>query len=230
MNAKAESKKDLVIIGNSEIASMAYEYFLHDSTYRPVGFAIGRNYIQSDTFEGLPLIDIEAVVERFPPTEVSAFVAIGDSQLNRVRARHYSLMKAKGYELASYVSSRAFVWHNVKVGENCFILEDNTLQPFVEVGNNVILWSGNHIGHRSVIEDHVFVTSHVVISGFCRIGTYSYLGVNAAIGNNVDIARDNYVGMSASIASSTQPDLIYQGNPAEARKVAATRFCRVKDE
>ena len=230
MNAKAESKKDLVIIGNSEIASMAYEYFLHDSSYRPVGFAIGRNYIQSDTFEGLPLIDIEAVVERFPPTEVSAFVAIGDSQLNRVRARHYSLMKAKGYELASYVSSRAFVWHNVKVGENCFILEDNTLQPFVEVGNNVILWSGNHIGHRSVIEDHVFVTSHVVISGFCRIGTYSYLGVNAAIGNNVDIARDNYVGMSASIASSTQPDLIYQGNPAEARKVAATRFCRVKDE
>jgi sugar O-acyltransferase (sialic acid O-acetyltransferase NeuD family) len=230
MKAKAESKKNLVIIGNGEIASMAYEYFLHDSPYRPVGFAIGRNYIQSDTFEGLPLVDIETVVEQFPPGDVAAFVAIGDSQLNRVRARNYELMKAKGYELASYVSSRAFVWHNVKIGENCFVLEDNTLQAFVTVGNNVILWSGNHIGHRSVIEDHVFVTSHVVISGFCRIGTYSYLGVNSAIGTNVDIARDNYVGMSASIASSTQPNLIYQGNPAEPRKVAATRFCRVKDE
>jgi sugar O-acyltransferase (sialic acid O-acetyltransferase NeuD family) len=230
MNVKAEGKKDLVIIGNGEIASMAYEYFLHDSSYRPVGFAIGRNYIKGDTFEGLPLVDIEAVAERFPPGQVVAFVAIGDSQLNRVRARHYALMKAKGYELASYVSSRAFVWHNVKIGENCFVLEDNTLQAFVTVGNNVILWSGNHIGHRSVIEDHVFVTSHVVISGFCRIGEYSYLGVNAAVGNNVDIARDNYVAMSASIASSTQPDLIYQGNPAEPRRVAATRFCRVKDE
>ncbi|MCK1667760.1 acetyltransferase [Bradyrhizobium sp. 153] len=229
MNAKTE-RKPLLIIGNGEIASMAYEYFLHDSPYQPVGFAIGKDYIRGDTFEGLPLVDIEAVNERFPPDHVRAFVAIGDAQLNRVRARHYDLMKTRGYTLASYVSSRAFVWHNVKIGDNCFVLEDNTLQAFVTVGNNVILWSGNHIGHRSTIEDHVFVTSHVVVSGFCKLGAYSYFGVNAAIGNNVDIARDNYIAMAASIASSTEPNLIYQGNPAEPRKVSATRFCRVKGE
>jgi sugar O-acyltransferase (sialic acid O-acetyltransferase NeuD family) len=230
MNAKAEDKKALVIVGNGEIALMAYEYFLHDSPYQPIGFAIGREYIRRDTLEGLPVVDIETVGERFPSNLATAFVAIGDSQLNRVRARHYDLMKAKGYALASYISSRAFVWRNVKVGDNCFVLEDNTLQPFVTIGNNVILWSGNHIGHRSTIEDHVFVTSHVVVSGFCTIGKYSYIGVNAAIGNNVDIAEDNYIAMSASIASSTEPNLIYQGNPAEARKVAATRFCKVKGE
>src|SRR5687767_5634395 len=110
MNAKATGKA-LLIVGNGEIASMAYEYFLHDSPYQPVGFAIGKDYIRGDTFEGLPLVDIETVDARFPPGQVAAFVAIGDSQLNRVRARHYDLMRAKGYALASYVSSRAFVWH-----------------------------------------------------------------------------------------------------------------------
>jgi sugar O-acyltransferase (sialic acid O-acetyltransferase NeuD family) len=226
----ARNGKPLVIVGNGEIASMAYEYFVHDSAYEPVGFAIGRDYISSETFEGLPLVDLAAVEAVFPPSEVTAFVAIGDGQLNRIRAHHYALMKLKGYALASYVSSRAFVWHNVQIGENCFILEGNTLQAFVVIGNNVTLWSGNHIGHRSVIEDHVFVTSQVVISGFCTVGRNSFIGVNAAVGNNVAVAEDNYIGMSASIAASTEPNLIYQGNPAEPRKLPATRFCRVKGE
>ncbi len=224
------NKEPLLIIGNGEIASMAFEYFAYDSLFEPVGFAIGHEYIKDGTFEGLPLVDLATVEQRFPPSEVKAFVAIGDSQLNRVRARHYADIKARGYTLASYISSRAFIWHNVKIGDNCFILEDNTLQAFVTIGNNVILWSGNHIGHRSTIEDNVFVTSHVVVSGFCNIGRNSYIGVNAAIGNNTDIAEDNYIAMSASIASSTLPNSIYQGNPAEPRKISATRFCRVRDE
>jgi sugar O-acyltransferase (sialic acid O-acetyltransferase NeuD family) len=219
--------KPLVIVGNGEIASMAYEYFSHDSDYEPIGFAIGRSYINSNTFEGLPLVDLNDVDSLFPPSQVTAFVAIGDTKLNRVRAQHYTLMKSKGYTLATYISSKAFVWHNVRVGDNCFIFEGNTLQAFASIGNNVTIWSGNHIGHRSTIGDHVFITSQVVVSGFCTIGTYSFIGVNAAIGNNVSIAQDNYISMSTSIASSTEPNLIYQGNPGEPRKISATRFCRV---
>ena len=124
---------------------------------------------------------------------------------------------------------QAFVWRNVEIGENCFVLEHNVLQPFVRVGDNVTLWSGNHIGHRSVIEDNVFVSSHVVVSGFCRIGTNSFVGVNAAVAHLVDIAPDNYIAMGAIVGASTEPDSIYQGHPAEARKISAKRFCRVRD-
>ena len=219
----------LVIIGNGEIASMAYEYFKHDSPYDPVGFSIGAEYIKGSDFEGLPLVPLDRVGEIWPPERVSAFVAIGDAQLNRVRANHFRQMKGLGYSLASYVSSRAFVWHNAFIGENCFVLEDNTLQPFVEIGNNVILWSGNHIGHRSRIADHVYVTSHVVISGFCTVGEYSYLGVNATVANGVTIERDNFLAMGCVVSQSTEPDRIYQGSPAEARKIPATRYYRVKN-
>lgn len=225
-----DGKEPLLIVGNGEIASMAYQYFLHDSKYQPVGFAIGKEYIDNNTFENLPLVDLDEVENHFPPVQVKAFVAIGDAQLNRVRARHFNDIKKRGYSFASYVSSRAFVWPNVVIGNNCFILEENVLQPFVTIGDNVILWSGNHIGHRSTVGDHVFITSHVVISGFCNIGTHTYIGVNSAIGNNVDIAGDNYIAMSTSIASSTTPNTIYQGNPAEPRKISATRFCRVREE
>lgn len=226
--AQTKSKK-LVIIGNSEIAVMAYEYFRHDSAYEVVAFAIGAAYLKEPELCGLPVIDIETLAAIYPAAEYEAFVAIGDSQLNRVRARQMDWVKAQGYTLASYVSSHAFVWHNVQIGENAFILENNVLQPFTEIGRGVTLWSGNHIGHRSVIEDYVFVASHVVVSGYCRIGAYSFVGVNAALAHQVSIAPDNFIAMGAAVTQSTEPDAVYQGVPAVARGVAATRLCKVKN-
>lgn len=220
--------RPLVIVGNSEIARIAFEYFQHDSNREIVAFAVDPNYIGEGTFQGLPVVSIETLGETHPPTEVDAFVAIGSSQLNRLRTRFFLAMKERGYRLTSYVSSRAFVWRDVEIGENCFILEDNTLQPFVRVGDNVTLWSGNHIGHGSVIRDHVFLTSHVVISGFCDVGAHSFLGVNSACAEETKIAEDNYITMGAMVTRSTEPDQVLVGNPAQPHKVGAKRFCRVK--
>lgn len=221
--------KALVIVGNGEIAEMAFEYFTHDSDYEVAAFSIGQEYITADTLMERPVVPLDAVAGAYPPDSHDAFVAIGDLQLNRVRRRQVEATKAMGYRLASYVSSRAFVWRDVAIGENCFILEHNVLQPFTSVGDNVTLWSGNHIGHRSVIEDDVFMASHVVVSGFCRLGRSSFFGVNAAMGPHVSVGADNYIGMGAVLTASTEPDGIYQGNPAERRSVSAKRFCRVRE-
>ena len=221
--------KPLVIVGNGEIAQMACEYFDHDSDREVAGFAIGADYITSPTLMNRPVTPLESMTALYPPDAFDAFVAIGDTQLNRVRRHNLDLCKASGYRLASYVSSEAFVWRNVSIGENCFILEHNVLQPFTTVGDNVTLWSGNHIGHRSVIEDDVFIASHVVVSGFCRIGARSFVGVNAAVAHQVTIAEDNFIAMGAVVTKSTEADSVYQGHPAERRPISAKRFCRVRE-
>jgi sugar O-acyltransferase (sialic acid O-acetyltransferase NeuD family) len=221
--------KPLVIVGNGEIAEMACEYFTYDSERTVAAFAIGADFITAATLHDRPVTPLEDLAAAYPPDAYDAFVAIGDGQLNRLRRRHVDACKALGYRLASYVSSRAFVWRNVVIGENCFILEHNVLQPFTAVGDNVTLWSGNHIGHRSVIEDDVFMASHVVVSGFCRIGARSFVGVNAALAHQVQVAADNFIAMGAVVAASTEADSIYQGNPAQRRTISAKRFCRVRD-
>ena len=131
-------------------------------------------------------------------------VAIVYGKLNRLRADICGRVRAKGYSLASYISSRAFCWRNVTFGEHCFIFEDNTLQPFVKVGSNVIMWSGNHIGHHSRIGNNCFITSHVVVSGWCDVGDNCFLGVNAAIANNTTIGKESWV-MHGAIISGTVP-------------------------
>jgi carbonic anhydrase/acetyltransferase-like protein (isoleucine patch superfamily) len=78
-----------------------------------------------------------------------------------------------------------------------------------------VLWSGNHVGHRTVIEDHVFVSSHAVISGYCHIGEGSFIGVNATFNDHVKIAPYNVIGAGALVTRDTEPGRVYVGSPAK---------------
>lgn len=194
-----EKTKKLVLFGEGAFAEIAYEYFTHDSAYEVVAFTIDRAYIKRDTLFGLPIVPFEEVTTHYPPDQYEMHIALVYNHLNRLRTRIYQTAKSLGYTLANYVSSRSFVWHNVPMGDNVFVFEDNTIQPFVKLGSNIVLWSGNHIGHHSTIESHNFISSHVVISGFCHIGESCFFGVNSTVGNNVTVGKDAYVGAGALI-------------------------------
>ncbi len=205
----------IIIFGAGETAEMAFEYFTHDSPHEVIAFCVEREYLKTDRLCGLPVVAFEEVETHYPPESHKAFVAISYTKLNRVRTRLYLAVREKRYQCVSYVSSRAFVWHNVEIGENCFIMEQNVLQYHVRIGNNVVLWSGNHVGHRTVICDNVFISSHVVVSGYCEIGENCFLGVNSSVANNLKIARDNVIGMGAVINRDTEERKVYVGNPGK---------------
>lgn len=224
------SKKPLVLVGDSAFAEIAYEYFTHDSEYEVVGFAVEWAYKTRDTFLGLPVVALEELEKHFPPSQHCAHVALVYGQLNRLRTRLYNVVRAKGYTLANYISSRAFVWRNVTMGDNVFIFEDNTVQPFVKMGSNIILWSGNHIGHHSNIGSHCFISSHVVISGFCNVGESCFMGVNAAVANNVNIGKDNFIGFGVRIARNTADDAVILPTPEVPRETSAKVFCKVNSD
>ena len=218
-----EKTKKLVIVGAGEFGEIAYEYFTYDSEYEVCAFAVEKEYRKQDELFGVPVINFEDIEEKYPKDEYEVFVAVTYVKLNRARKRLFELCKNKGYKCATYVSSHAFVWHNVELGENTFIFEDNTVQYHVKIGNNVVLWSGNHIGHRTVIEDDCWLTSHIVISGYCHVGKGSFIGVNATLGDNVSIGEDTVFGAGAVTVKSL-PDKagVYVGNPV--RKLDRTAY------
>ena len=219
--------RKLVIAGDSAFAEIAREYFDADSEYEVVGFTVEQAFLKRNQLHGLPVVPFESLEKHFEPGDHAFYAAVTYTQLNRLRARLAAEAKARGYALASYVSSRAFVWRNVRLGEHCFIFEDNTVQPFVHIGDNVVLWSGNHIGHHSMIEDHCFVSSHVVVSGFCKVGSSSFIGVNATLANNVTLGRDNWVGPNTAVMKDTADGALFRTEQPEPARVSATRFFRV---
>ncbi|MFI4959686.1 MAG: acetyltransferase, partial [Lysobacterales bacterium] len=143
--------RPLVLIGAGEFAQIACEYFEHDSDRDVVAFSVEGEYLSQSTLAGRPVVAWETLEADYPPADVDVFVAIPSSQLNRLRTRLYLDAKRRGSRCVTYVSTRAFVWRNAELGENSFIFEGNVIQPFVRIGNNCILWSGNHVGHRTVV-------------------------------------------------------------------------------
>lgn len=200
---------DLVIFGAGDIARLAHHYFTRDSDHRVAAFAVDGAFRTSDVFLDLPLVDFEDVAMRYPPDRYRMFVAISYAGMNRVRAAKYDAAKALGYAFVSYVSSRCTWLTDHPAGDNCFILEDNTVQPFARIGNDVTLWSGNHIGHDSVIEDHCFIASHVVVSGHVRVGAYCFIGVNATLRNSITLGPETLVGAGALIMKDTAPKSVW---------------------
>lgn len=222
--------KKLIIYGIGETADIAYEYFTHDSDYEVVAFTVDAEYKTEEEHLGLPVIDFAGITEKYPPGEYEMFAASTYNKLNRVRTKMYKAAKAKGYTCANYISSKAFVWHNVLLGENVMIFENNVVQHLVKIGNNVVLWSGNHVGHQTVIEDNVYLSSHCVISGFCVIGAYSFLGVNCTFNDNIKLGRDNIVGSGALVVKNTEDGKLMIGSPAKPAEKSSYEAFKVPNE
>ncbi len=227
MTAANPAKQKIVIFGTGEIAELADFYFTNDSQYQVVGFTVDTGFLKQTEFRGRPAVAFEEVMEKFAPEDHAMFVAVSYARINALRAEKVAAAREKGYRLATYLSSRATVFPGFEPRENCFILEDNTIQPFARIGSNVTLWSGNHIGHHSVIEDDVFLASHVVVSGGVHVGQGSFAGVNVTIRDHVKIGRQCVLGAGALVLED-QPDFsVVAPRGTERSPVPSTRLRRL---
>ncbi len=213
-------KKEVVIFGVKDTAELAHWYLTNDSEYTVVAFTVNRDYLEIQEFHGLPVVAFEDLTSIYPPSQYYLFAPMTGVRMNTLRQKVYEEGKKMGYQYISYVSSKATVCGN-SIGENCFILEDNTLQPFTTIGNNVVMWSGNHIGHHGIIEDHVFFTSHVVLSGHCHVKQRAWFGVNATIRDYTVIGEGSLIGMGALVTKSTDDGGLYLGSPAKKQEKLA---------
>jgi sugar O-acyltransferase (sialic acid O-acetyltransferase NeuD family) len=219
--------KSLVIFGTGDIGQLAHYYFSTDSEYQVAAFTVDAEFMSISEFCGLPVVAFDEIATCYPFDRYELFVALSYARLNQVRKEKYLAAKAMGYRLASYVSSRATVLTQNPVGDNCFILEDNTLQPFVKIGNNVTLWSGNHIGHHATIGDHCFIASHVVVSGGVTIEESCFIGVNATLRDHIRIGQRCVLGAGALLLSDADPEGVYVGVAAKRSKVPSTKLKKI---
>lgn len=214
----------IVLFGAGGGADTAYRYFTKDTEHEVVGFAVDKARRDKDAWKGLPVVDFETVQDRFPPREFRMFVLLSFDGMNALRIKKYEEAKAKGYTLASYVASDIFRIEDVSVGENCFIMESQTINLDVRIGNNVVLWSGNHIGDRSTIGDHTWLSSQVAVGGDVRIGKGCFIGMHATIGHGIAVADRNFIGAGALVTKSTAPGAVYVHESAKKLAVDSEVF------
>lgn len=195
--------RPVVIFGTGELAQLAHFYFSHDSARQVAGFSVDAEYVDSPEYLGLPLVASESLEENFSPQDFDLFVAIGYKDLNRLRAERCAALMARGYRLASYISSRASIWPDLVTGDNCMIMEGNVIQPFASIGHGVIMFCNSIVSHHVELGDYCFIGSEATISGGVKIGANSFIGVNSTIREHLNIGRDCIIGAGSLILKDT---------------------------
>ncbi|AGW15015.1 acetyltransferase [Megalodesulfovibrio gigas] len=203
---------DVVLFGAGQIADVARVYMDTHGPDRIVGFTADAAYCTAETFAGRPLVPWEDLERHFPPDQVQLLGPLSFRRLNEFRRARYLEGKARGYAFTSFIHPAC---HNYaqSIGENCFILEENTLQPFVCIGNNVMLWSGNHIGHHTRIEDHCFLAGHVGVASNVVIEEGCLIAGCGGVNYGVRLGAWSFVGMGAIIRRDLPPESVTPPTP-----------------
>jgi sugar O-acyltransferase (sialic acid O-acetyltransferase NeuD family) len=205
----------VIIFGNSSFAHLVHFYLVHDSEFQISAFTVDGEYITEKSFCDLPVIPFETIEQQYPPSEYKMFIAIGYSGINTIRAIKYQEAKKKGYQLISYVGSKVHYWDDLIMGDNCFIHENPVIQPFVQIGCNVIISTGTLIGHDSIIGDHCYIAACASIGGNAIIEPYCFIGMNAVVKDHIRIRKMGIIGQGSVVNCDTQESGVYSGNPAK---------------
>ena len=188
--------KKLCLFGDGEIASIAKYYFSDEKKISLI--CVDDINVKETNFEKITIIS-KTDFTKLSTDDHEIFVAISYSKLNKNREKNYNFFKKLGFKMPSFIHRHSYISKNSKIGSNCLILENQTIQKDVMIEDNVFLWSGNHIGHNTKISKHVYVSSQVVISGNCNIGERSFFGVNSTIKDFTNIANDCFIGMGSIV-------------------------------
>lgn len=220
--------KPVVIFGTGILAKNIYFYLTNDSEYKIEAFTVDCNCMKSSVFEALPVVPFEKVQEFFPPEEFDMFIALGYQEQNNVRTNKFHEAKEKGYRLISYVCSKSTVWSNLQLGENCFIGENNILQPYVIVEDNVFIWSGNSIAHDTRIGKNCFITASAAIAGEVEVGENCFIGVNSTIREQIKVAKNCTIGANSFITRNTRENETYISEATKPSRISNTMLQYMK--
>jgi sugar O-acyltransferase (sialic acid O-acetyltransferase NeuD family) len=217
----------VVLFGTGRGADVAYRFLTRDSDHKVCAFAVDRQYIRQQTFHDLPVVAFEDVEKRFAPDEYKMLVLLGYQRMNGLRAEKYFAAKKKGYSCISYANSHFYRPEELSIGENCFILDNQSISLDVKIGNNVVMWSSNHVGDLTTIGDHAWLSSHATIAAEVVVKPYCFIGVGATVGNKVTLGEGTFVGASALVVSDTAEKSVCVAGKSEKVDVDSGTLMRV---
>jgi len=201
--------RELVIIGNGQMAELFCSHFTRTSDYRVAGFAVDATFIKAGELLGLPVVALEEVESRFAPDAFDAFVAIGPAANNTVRAARFLDLRRRGYRLANYISPQALISPDASVGENVVVGPFSAVQPWARIGDNVLVGGSSIVGHHCQVHSHAYLALHVVMAGSVVIGERAFVGIGATIRDNVKIGEGSVIGAGATILSDVAPNSVH---------------------
>ena len=218
--------KDIVVFGIGKISDVI-QYYMRETSGMPVkAFTVDEQYIQTPTFNELPVVAFENIQHTYPPEKFDMFIAIGYHDLNAVREKKIKEAEEKGYKIISYIHPDSSVPNDLVIGKNCFIMNNVCIHPRVIIGDDVFVWSGVVLGHHSIVGSHNWFTSAVNISGNVVIGNNCFFAINSTVGHSVSIGNNVFAGANTLITKNVEDDKVIIKESDKPIKLTSKQFLK----
>ncbi len=197
-----------IILGLGQFAEGLFFFLQQEKKVEICGFSVDKQYINCDTFYGLPVVDFAKIETVFSPKDYGVYVCIGFAFMNEARERMFRDAQRKGYRILSYCHPTAVV--NAKsmgIGNIC--LENVTIGPFCEIGDGNVFRANAHLAHNAKVGNFNYFTISVAIAGRMNIGNNCFFGNNCTIKDGLNIADKTLVGAGCYISKDTEKGGVY---------------------
>ena len=200
--------QSVIIIGNSITAEVLHSLIREDERYKVECFAVDKEFISEDKFQGLKVVDIEDIPSLFDKSKIKIILAVGYKNINQNRETIYNKVIDSGFAIETYIHQDAMV-HSKNIGNGCIFLPGASVDPCCTIGNNTVIWSNVVCAHHAVIDDNCWIASGSILSGEVKVGNNTFIGVGAIIVNKVIIGEYNIIGAGALITKNTNANEVY---------------------
>jgi sugar O-acyltransferase (sialic acid O-acetyltransferase NeuD family) len=200
-------KNKLLIIGASGHGKVVADIARKMNKWERIAFLDDNEYIQ----ESLGIEVLGKSVDAFKYIkEFDLFVAIGN---NDIRARIQNSLLAEGASIPLLVHPNSTIGEQVAVGKGTAIMAGVVINSSTKIGNGCIVNTAATIDHDNWIDDYVHISPGVHLAGTVKIGQKSWLGIGAAVSNNVSITSNCKIGAGAVVINNITESGNYVGVP-----------------
>tara|TARA_Y100000589_G_scaffold332322_1_gene391726 strand:+ start:3627 stop:4286 length:660 start_codon:yes stop_codon:yes gene_type:complete len=184
--------EEIYIFGTGDVAEIIADYVLNK------GIKI-RNFVDFEIHKkkilNIPVIKYSKNLNK----EIPIFVAIGYKELNKNRSDKIEFLKNHEWNFANIVCSSI---SNQLQGENIFIANNVSIQPYAEIYSGNFIWDNCVIGHHCKLEENTWITSGSVIGGYTKLGKNSFLGINSSISHMLNIGEYSFIGAGSLVSKN----------------------------
>ncbi|WP_310604082.1 acetyltransferase [Anaerosporobacter sp.] len=196
--------KRIIIIGNSSYSDTIRYYIEEDASREVVAYAAEEKYITEDTRNGLPVVNIDNLIEMYNSEEYSVIMGIGYTDMNSIRERLYNKCLGMGYDIENYIHSTAVISKNAIIGRGNIFLENAIVGPNCVIGNGNIFFISSVLAHDDIIGDFNFLSVNVSVAGFVNISDSCFLGISSTVKNNINIPSSVLLGANAYLSQQVK--------------------------
>ena len=170
----------------------------------------------SKQFPGLPILgcvdDALKIAHDSPSTRF--VIGIGKNETREKIAKNLSGLH---YHTAVHLS--AVIASDATIGAGSVIMANAVVNTGAAIGQHCIVNTAATVDHDCELNDFVHLSPGVHLSGSVSVGSNSWLGIGAAVTNNVNICGGCTIGAGAVVIKDIKTAGTYVGVPAKEAKM-----------